>query len=77
MNENLGRQFNVLDLQASRKVKQRTGRAVPIPLSNRPDSPEMTKHENEALALGNPLPPKRSLSDKILSPISRMLGLEE
>lgn len=77
MNNNLGRQFKVLDFQAAKMVKERTGRAVAIQKSMKPDSPEMIKHENEAMAMGNPVPRKQSLSDKILSPISRMLGLEE
>jgi hypothetical protein len=44
---------NVLDLTASRKVKDRTGRSVPIRLASGADSAELTKHEDEAMALGN------------------------
>lgn len=62
-----GRQFdNVLDLDASRKVKKATGKAVPIRKSSTPDSPEMTKHENEAMALGNPETVKKSKFDKVM-----------
>ena len=63
----VSRQFNnVLDLDASRKVKQATGKAVPIRKNMTPDSPEMTKHENEAMALGNPETVKKSKFDKVM-----------
>lgn len=63
----VGKQFNnVLDLDASRKVKQATGKAVPIKKNTTPDSPEMIKHENEAMALANPVPVKKSKFDKVM-----------
>ena len=77
MNNNLGRQFKVLDFQAAKMVKERTGRAAAIQKSMTPDSPELIKHENEAMALGNPVPKKKSLFDKATAPISRLLGFEE
>lgn len=40
---------NVLDLSAAREAKKRTGRAAAV--SIKPDSPEMIKHEDEALAI--------------------------
>ena len=63
---------NVLDLDASRAIKKRTGVSMPVRLSE-PDSPEMTKHENQAMKVGNP---NQRLSDRLLSPIGTFLGLE-
>jgi hypothetical protein len=64
---NLSSQFdNVLNLDASRKVKEKTGRAVPIKMTGGQESPEMIKHENEAMALGNPVPKKKSTFDKAM-----------
>lgn len=40
---------NVIDLVAARTMKDRFGQALAIPV--RPDSPEMIKHEDEALAI--------------------------
>lgn len=77
MNNNLGRQFKVLDFQAAKVMKAKTGRAVAIQRSMTPDSPEMIKHENEAMAVGNPLPKKKSLVDKYYSKMGKFLGLEE
>ena len=54
----------VLDLEATRKVKAKTGQVKAIPMSTTPDSPEMIKHENEAMALANPVPKKKTLLDK-------------
>lgn len=64
----LSSQFdNVLNLDASRKVKEKTGRAVPIRMTSGEDSPEMTKHEDEAMALGNPEPEKKKSGyDKVM-----------
>ena len=64
---NLSQQFNnVLDLGASRKIKAATGKSVPVRASA-PDSPALTKHEDEAMALGNPTPaPKKSMFDKTM-----------
>ena len=76
MNNNLGRQFKVLDFQAAKMVKERTGRAAAIQKSMTPESPEMIKHENEAMAMGNPVPKKKSFEEKLLSPISKLLGFE-
>lgn len=62
----VSRQFNnVLDLDASRKVKAATGKAVAIRKAMTPDSPEMTKHEDEAIALTKPPVTKKSRMDKV------------
>ena len=63
----------VLDLNATRMVKARTGVTKAIPLASTPDSPEMIKHENEAMALGNPLPKKKSMLEKF----GRAIGVWE
>ena len=79
MNQNLGRQFKVLDFQAAKMVKERTGRAAAIEKPMTPDSPELIAHENKAMELGNPVPQapqKKSLVDKLLSPVDKLLGLE-
>lgn len=44
-------QFKVLDFNAAKKVKARTGRAAAIQVSNTPDNPALTKHEDEAMAI--------------------------
>lgn len=63
----VSRQFNnVLDLDASRKVKQATGKAVSIKKNMGADSPEMTKHEDEAMALTKPVPVKKSKFNKVM-----------
>lgn len=70
-------QFKVYDFNAAKMVKARTGRAAAIQVNNTPDSPEMTKHEDEAMALGNPLPKKQSFGDKVYNKINNALGLFE
>ena len=62
---------NVYDLSASRKVKAATGQGRAI-LTTTPDSKEMTKHEDEAMALGNPVKKKKSLYNKTME----YLGIE-
>lgn len=64
---NLGRQFdNVYDLGASRAIKKKTGQSVAVRKSA-PESAELIKHENEAMAMGNPEPkPKKSMFDKTM-----------
>lgn len=64
---NLSRQFdNVYDLGASRAIKEKTGQGVAVRKSA-PESPELIKHENEAMAMGNPAPaPKKSRFDKTM-----------
>ena len=63
---------NVLDLGASRAIKQKTGQSMAVRASA-PDSPELIKHENEAMAMGNPPKAKKpSLYSKVVS----YLGLE-
>lgn len=57
---------NVYDLGKSRAVKKRTGVGTGIKVSAK-DSPEMVKHENEAIATGNSWRPKQSLGNKILN----------
>lgn len=71
------RQFKVYDFNAAKIVKARTGRAAAIPVSKTPDNPELTKHEDEAMALGNPVPKKKSLGDKVYDKINNALGLFE
>ena len=77
MNNNLGRQFKVLDFQAAKMVKERTGRAAAIQKSMTPDSPELIKHENEAMALANPVKKKKSLADKYHEKMGKFLGFKE
>lgn len=66
----------VLDFEASRKVKAKTGQVKAIPLDTTPESPEMEKHINEAMALANPVKPKKSLLDKGLDKLGKALGFE-
>ena len=66
---------NVYDLAASREIKKRTGVATGVRMT-RPDSPEMVKHEDEAMSMGNPTPKKRSLGDKVLNKIAKELGMD-
>jgi hypothetical protein len=42
----------VIDLQKTRLLKELTGQIMPIP-AHEEESPEMTKHVDEALELGN------------------------
>lgn len=44
-------QFKVLDFNAAKKVKARTGRVAAIEVSNTPDNPALTKHEDVAMAI--------------------------
>ena len=44
----------VIDLSASRKVKESTGRAVGVPLSSSEESPSFAKHADEAIAINKP-----------------------
>lgn len=76
MNNNLGRQFKVLDFQAAKFMKERTGRAAAIPHTTEPDSPALIKHENEAMAQGNPVKKKQSLKDKYYTKMGQFLGFE-
>ena len=62
----------VLDLDAARITKQRFGKAQRV--SHTPDSPELTKHENEAMKVGNP---KQSIVTKGLDKLGKSLGLFE
>jgi hypothetical protein len=66
-------QFKVYDFNAAKMVKNRTGRAAAIPMSRTPDSPAMIKHENEAMAMGNPAPAKKP---SMYSKVVNYLGLE-
>ena len=63
----------VLDFNASKMVKARTGVTKSIPFSTMPDSPEMIKHENEAMALANPPVQKKSMLEKF----GRAIGVWE
>ena len=56
---------NVYDLGASRKVKEATGQGRGIRVTT-PDSPEMTKHEDEALAIHKEPEKKKSAYDKAM-----------
>lgn len=76
MNTDSSQFKNVLDFNASKVIKERTGQTKAVRVTT-PDSPELIKHENEAMALGNPVPKKKSLIDKATAPISRFLGFEE
>ena len=79
MSDNLGRQFSgflgnrVLDFNASRKVKAKTGQVKAIPLDTTPNSPELERHISEAMALANPVQKKKSMLDKF----GEKLGLFE
>ena len=42
----------VIDLQKTRLLKELTGKIMPIPVEEE-ESPEMTKHYDEAMELGN------------------------
>ena len=64
---------NVYNLSASRDIKKRTGVGTGVKMSA-PDSPEMIKHENEAMAIANP---KKSRMQKIGYAIKDTLGLTE
>ena len=64
---------NVYNLGASRAVKKRTGQGMAIKMSA-PDSPEMIKHENEAMAIANP---KKTRMQKLGYAVKDMLGLTE
>lgn len=56
---------NVYDLSASRKIKQSTGQSRAVK-KTAPDSPEMVKHEDEALAIHKAPAVKKSLFDKTM-----------
>ena len=63
---------NVYNLSASRDIKKRTGVGTGVKMTA-PDSPAMIKHENEAMALGNP---KKSRFEKVMGKVSYALGLD-
>ena len=63
----------VLDFNASKMVKARTGVTKSIPLSTAPDNPALTKHEDEAMALANPPVQKKSMLEKF----GRAIGVWE
>ena len=63
---------NVYDLAASRKVKQRTGVTTGVKVGT--DSPELTRHEDQAVAMGNP---QKTKMQKIGYAIKDALGLTE
>jgi hypothetical protein len=65
-------QFKVLDFNAAKKVKARTGRAAAVPMAKSPESADFEKHANEAMAQGNPILQKKSPYNKLVS----YLGLE-
>lgn len=70
--ENLSQeQFKVYDFEAAKNMKNRTGRAVAWQKDNKPDSPEMTQHEDEALAIHNE--PKKP--DSKLTKAAKFIGL--
>ena len=61
---------NVYDLAASRKVKQRTGVTTGVKVGK--DSAELTRHEDQAVAMGNP---QKTRMQKIGHKILDTLGL--
>ena len=63
----------VLDFNATKMVKARTGVTKSIPLSTAPDNPALTKHEDEAMALANPPKKKTSMVEKF----GRAMGVWE
>ena len=63
---------NVYDFNAAKAVKQRTGQTIAMRPSA-PDSPEMIKHENEAMEMGNP---QQSRIKKVMGKLSYALGLD-
>lgn len=67
----------VLDLEATRKVKAKTGQVKAIPLDTTPNSPELEKHIEEAMAVGNPVQKKKSLIQKGMDKLGQSLGLYE
>jgi hypothetical protein len=64
------RSERVIDFGAYKQSKERTGKGQRV--SSTPDSPELTKHEDEAMAVGNPTPKKKSTYSKVIN----YLGLE-
>jgi hypothetical protein len=64
-------QFKVYDFNAAKIVKARTGRAAAVQVSRTPDNPALTKHEDEAMAMGNPVVKK----DNPLVKAGKFLGL--
>lgn len=52
--DNLGRQFdNVFSLDATRKVKERTGKGPALRMTS-PETPEFARHADEAIGLNAP-----------------------
>ena len=62
----------VLDFNASKAVKAKTGVSKAIPMTT-PETPEFTKHANEAMAMGNPPKQKKSMLEKF----GRAIGVWE
>jgi hypothetical protein len=71
------RSERVIDFGAYKQSKERTGKGQRV--SSTPDSPSLTKHEDEAMAVGNPTPPKRTLVSDVkkgISSATKFLGLQ-
>jgi hypothetical protein len=67
-------EFKVYDFEAAKNMKKRTGRAVAWQKDPVPDSPELTKHEDEAMAVHNePAKPKKP--DSNLTKAAKFIGL--
>lgn len=68
------RQFTVLDFNAARKVKTKTGKGIAIQ-KTAPESADFAKHADQAMSLApakkRTAPPKKSL----LTRVTTMLGL--
>ena len=52
----------VIDLNAYRATKQRFGKGALV--EHKPSSSDLTAHEDTAMRIGNPTPPKPTLSEK-------------
>jgi hypothetical protein len=70
------RQFTVLDFNAARKVKAKTGKGIAIQ-KTAPESADFAEHANQAISMAppkkSPAPPRESR----LTKVTRMLGLPE
>ena len=62
----------VLDFNASKAIKAKTGVSKSVPLTT-PESPEFEKHANEAMTMGNPPKKKTSMVEKF----GRAMGVWE
>lgn len=68
MNDRARDPRRVIDLSATRALKNATGQTIPQEYT-----PKFNKHADEAMAMGNPAPKKKSLLDKA----NDLLGLND